>query len=30
VRAEVWDEGGEPLAFTNPLYFDLEGGLPRR
>jgi hypothetical protein len=30
VRAEVWDENGEPLAFTNPLYFDREGGLQRR
>ncbi len=30
VRVEVWDENGEPLAFTNPLYFDREGNLPRR
>jgi hypothetical protein len=30
VRVEVWDENGEPLAFTNPLYFDREGDLSRR
>lgn len=30
VRAELWDENEEPLAFTNPLYFDWEGNLSRR
>jgi hypothetical protein len=29
VRAEVWTADGRPLAFTNPVYFDADGGFRR-